>query len=71
VRPCVVPHAIGLNLAAARKAIKAAACRVKGVSYVYSSRIPKGGVTSTKPRAGAHLAHNGKVRLYVSRGRKR
>jgi len=70
LRPCVVPHVIGLNLAAARKAIKAAACTVKSVSHVYSSRIPKGGVTSTQPRAGAHLAHNGKVRVYVSRGRK-
>jgi PASTA domain len=71
VRPCVVPRVIGLNLAAARRAIKAAACRVKSVSHIYSSRIPKGGVTSTKPRAGAHLAHNGKVRVNVSRGRKR
>jgi hypothetical protein len=70
LRGCVVPHLIGLTLAAARKAIAHAACKVKGVSYVYSTRIPKGGVTSTKPRAGAQLAHNGRVGLVVSRGRK-
>jgi hypothetical protein len=69
-RGCVVPKVVGLTLAAARTAIKRAACRVRTVSHVYSSRIPKGGVTSTNPRHGAHLAHNGGVRVYVSRGRR-
>lgn len=69
-RACVVPKVVGLTLAAARTAIKRAACRVRSVSYVYSTRIPRGGVTSTKPRRGARLAHNGPVRLYVSRGPK-
>lgn len=69
-RACVVPQVIGLTLAAARKAISRAACRVGTVRYVYSSRIPKGGVTSVSPRRGAHLAHNAKVSLVVSRGPK-
>lgn len=69
-RACVVPKVVGLTLAAARKAIKRAACRVKSVTRVYSKRIPKGGVTSTKPKRGTHLKHNGPVRVYVSRGAK-
>jgi hypothetical protein len=69
LRDCVVPKVVGLTLSAARNAIKRAACRVKSVTYVHSTRIPKGGVTSTKPKRGTHLAHNGRVRVYVSRGR--
>jgi PASTA domain len=67
---CVVPRVVGLTLTAARKAVARAHCRVKSVTRVYSSRIPAGGVTSVKPRVGAHLAHNAKIRIYVSRGRK-
>ncbi len=67
---CVVPNVIGLTLTAARKAVVRAHCRVGSVQRVYSSRIPKGGVTSVKPKRGTHLAHNAKVRLVVSRGRK-
>jgi PASTA domain len=67
---CVVPRVIGLTLTAARNAVTHAHCRVGSVSRIYSSRIPKGGVTSVKPRQGAHLAHNAKIRLYVSRGHK-
>ena len=67
-RGCVVPQVIGLTLAAARTAIRHAACRVKTVTYIHSKRIPKGGVTSSSPRHGARLAHNAGVRLYVSRG---
>jgi hypothetical protein len=70
LRDCVVPRVVGTTLTSARKAIKRAACRVKSVSYVYSARIPKGGVTSTKPRAGARLRHNYAIRVYVSRGAK-
>lgn len=66
--PCVVPRVVGLTLAAARTAIRHAGCRVGTVSYLHSTRIPKGGVASTRPRAGAHLAHGGLVRVYVSRG---
>ena len=67
-RPCIVPRVIGLTLAAARTAIKHAACKVKSVTYIHSTRIPRGGVTSSKPRRGTHLAHNAGVRLYVSKG---
>lgn len=69
--PCIVPRVIGLTLAAARKAIVRAHCRVGSVHRIYSSRIPKGGVTSIKPKQGAHRKHNAKLRLFVSRGRKR
>jgi PASTA domain len=67
---CIVPRVIGLTLTAARKAVVHAHCRVGSVSRIYSTRIPKGGVASVKPKQGAHLAHNAKVRIYVSRGRK-
>jgi hypothetical protein len=68
-KPCVVPRVVGLTLASARTAIKRNGCRVGSVSYVRSKRIPKGGVTSTSPRAGYRLAHNGRIRVYVSKGR--
>lgn len=68
--PCIVPHVVGLTLAAARKAVVRAHCRVGSVHRVYSSRIPKGGVASVKPKQGAHRAHNAKLRLNLSRGRK-
>jgi PASTA domain len=68
--PCVVPNVTGLTLAAARKAARANRCRVGSVIYVYSARIPKGGVTRVRPAQGTRLAHNAKIRLYVSRGRK-
>lgn len=69
--PCVVPRVVGLTLAAARKLVVRAHCRVGSVHRVYSKRIPKGGVTSVKPKQGAHRAHNAKLRLYVSRGPRR
>jgi hypothetical protein len=65
---CVVPRVVGLTLTAARKAVVHNHCRVGSVLRVHSKRIPKGGVTSVKPRGGTHLAHNAKVRLYVSKG---
>jgi hypothetical protein len=70
LRACVVPRVAGLSLAAARSALKRGACRAGGVTYVWSSRYPKGGVTKAKPKAGARLAHGAKVRLWVSKGPK-
>jgi hypothetical protein len=69
-KDCVVPSVVGLTLSAARAAMKRAGCRVGSVGYVYSSRIPKGGVTSVNPKRGTHHAHGARVRLLVSRGRK-
>jgi hypothetical protein len=67
-RTCVVPHVVGFTLAAARTLIKHAGCRPGAVSYSHSSRIPRGGVISTRPRGGSRVPHGTSVRLTVSRG---
>jgi hypothetical protein len=67
-RTCVVPRVVGFTLTSARKLIKRAGCRVGTVTFVHSTRIPKGGVISSRPRAGAHVPHGTSVRLTVSRG---
>jgi hypothetical protein len=67
-RTCVVPQVVGLTLSTARVLIKHAGCRLGAVTRVHSTRIPKGGVVSSRPTAGAHVPHGTYVRLTVSRG---
>jgi hypothetical protein len=70
-RTCVVPRVVGFTLSSARKLITHAGCRVGSVTFVYSSRIPKGGVVASRPKGGSQVAHGTKVRLSVSRGPRR
>ena len=70
-RRCIVPKLKGKTLAAAKKAIKRANCSVGKVTKRFSAKVRKGRVISSKPKAGAKLAPRAKVKLVVSKGRKR
>lgn len=64
---CVVPKLVGRVLAAARRRLLAASCRLGRVRRVYS-QARKGLVRSQNPRAGRRLPHLAKVAVVVSRG---
>jgi PASTA domain len=64
---CVVPRVRGKKLAAARRAIRRAKCRVGHVRKTRSQR-PSGRVLAQTPRPGKRLALGTKVNLVVSRG---
>jgi hypothetical protein len=68
---CVVPKVKGKTVRAAKRAIKRAHCSVGKVTRVFSAKVKKGRVVSPKPRAGRKLAPGAKVRLEVSKGKKR
>jgi hypothetical protein len=67
---CTVQPLEGVTLAAAKRTMARASCRVGKIRRPYS-RIKRGRVISQKPRFGAVLPGGGKVDLVVSRGRKR
>ncbi len=67
---CVVPKVKGKTLAAAKKAITKAHCRVGAVTKKYSKSVKKGRVISQRPAAGKKLAKGAKISLVLSRGRK-
>jgi PASTA domain len=64
---CVVPRVQGKKVAAARRAIRRANCRVGRVRKARSLR-PTGRVIRQTPRAGKRLPLGTKVNLVVSRG---
>jgi hypothetical protein len=64
---CVVPRVQGKKVAAARRAIRRANCRVGRVRKARSRR-PRGRVIAQTPRAGKRLPLGTKVKLVVSRG---
>jgi uncharacterized delta-60 repeat protein len=68
---CVVPSVKGKTLAAARRAIGNAHCSVGKVTKAFSSKVKKGRVISQKPGPGKKLAAGSKVKLTVSKGKKR
>jgi hypothetical protein len=70
-RRCVVPNVRGKQLAAARKAITKARCRVGRIQRKFSSRVRAGRVISQTPRPRARLASRSRVHLVVSKGRRR
>ena len=63
---CTVPRAVGLTLAKARARIRAAGCRVGGVSTRRSIR-PRGRVLAQSPKAGTRVEVGTRVRLVVTR----
>ena len=67
---CTVPTVIGMVLAAAKRALAHANCRVAKIRSVYSKDVRRGRVVSQTPRAGTVLPNRGRVSLVVSRGRK-
>ena len=70
-RRCVVPSVKGKTVAAARRAIRRGGCVTGRISRVYSSSVARNRVVSQAPRAGARVRAGTKVRLVLSRGRKR
>jgi hypothetical protein len=68
---CVVPNLVHDKLKAAERAVRKAGCRVGKVTRRHSSRIAKGRVISTRPRAFSVRKLHTKVGLSVSTGKKR
>jgi uncharacterized delta-60 repeat protein len=68
---CVVPKLKGKTLRAAKRALKRAHCSAGKVTRTFSAKVKKGRVISSKPRAGKKLAAGSKVRLTLSKGKKR
>ena len=59
------------TLAAAKRILARGLCRVGKVSRVFSPYVKKGLVISQKPGFGAVLPQGGKVRLVISKGKRR
>jgi hypothetical protein len=69
LKSCLVPKLKGKTLAAAKHALKKAACSVGKISKHKSSKVPKGTVISSSPKAGTKHKAGAKVALTVSRGK--
>jgi beta-lactam-binding protein with PASTA domain len=67
---CVVPKVTRKGLAAAKRAIKRARCRVGKIRKAYSKNVRKGRVIAQKPRPHAKLAVGPRIRHTVSKGPK-
>jgi hypothetical protein len=68
---CVVPKVKGKTLRAAKRAIRKAHCSVGKVTRAFSARVKKGRVISQKPKPGKKLAAGSKVKLKVSKGKRK
>ena len=68
---CVVPSVKGQTLSAAKAGVAGAGCRVVKVRRAYSKYVKRGHVISQAPPPRRVLRTGGKVKLVVSRGRKR
>jgi hypothetical protein len=66
---CVVPKVTGLSENAAAKRIKQAGCKVGKVTKKHSSKVRKGEVISSKPKAGKKEPAGTKVALVASSGK--
>lgn len=65
---CKVPKVTGHTLAAARRAIAKAHCKVGRVKKVHSTKKRRGKVVSERPGAGKKLRAGAKVNLTVGKG---
>jgi uncharacterized delta-60 repeat protein len=68
---CVVPKLKRATIRLARARLANNRCRLGNVRRAYSRRVKKGRVISQSPRPGKRLADGAKVKVVVSRGRKR
>jgi PASTA domain len=66
---CVVPNVRGTKLAAARKAITKARCRVEQVTRSWSGRVGDDKLIRQRPAPRTRLAPRNRVHLVVSKGR--
>jgi hypothetical protein len=67
---CTVQDVKRLSLAAAKRTIARANCRVGKIRRAYSKRVKNGHVISQEPKFGTVLPDGSKVNLVVSRGRR-
>jgi PASTA domain len=67
---CSVPEVTGKRLRAAKQAISQGHCRTGKVTYAYSTKTPKGRVSSQGRKAGRKYAAGSVIDLVVSRGRR-
>lgn len=68
---CVVPKLKGKTLKAAKRVLRAANCSLGKVGKAYSAKIKKGRVVSQKPKPHTVKPLDARVKLVLSRGRKR
>jgi PASTA domain-containing protein/List-Bact-rpt repeat protein len=68
---CVVPKVKGKKLRAAKRALRKAHCSAGKVTTAFSRSVKKGRVISQKPKPGKKLAAGSKVKLKVSKGKKK
>jgi PASTA domain/Divergent InlB B-repeat domain len=68
---CVVPKVKGKRLRAAKRAIRKAHCSPGKVTRAFSAKVKKGRVIAQKPKPGKKLAAGSKVKLKVSKGKKK
>jgi len=66
-----VPNVIGRTLPGARHALAVAHCRLGRVSYAFSRSRKQGRLIAQRPKAHARLPSGGRVRVVVSKGRRR
>jgi hypothetical protein len=70
-KPCIVPNVKGKTLKRAKKTLSAHSCRAGKIKHAFSKKVKKGHVVSQRPKAHKRLAHNAKVNLVVSKGKKK
>lgn len=68
---CVVPKVKGKKLRAAKRALRKAHCSPGKVTKAFSRSVKKGRVISQKPKPGKKLPAGSKVKLKVSKGKKK
>jgi uncharacterized delta-60 repeat protein len=68
---CIVPRAKGKALRTAKRALVKAHCKVGRVKKAFSAKVKQGRVIAQGARPGKKLAPGAKVRLTVSKGKKR
>ena len=68
VKNCTVPKLKGKSLKKARRLLRSHDCRLGKVRHAHSTKVKKGRVISSKPKAGKHLKHNAKVSVVLSKG---
>jgi Bacterial Ig domain/PASTA domain len=68
---CVVPNLRGRTVAQARRMLAARRCALGRVARAYSARLRSGRIISQSRRPGARLPRGTRVKVVVSRGRRR
>ena len=68
---CIVPKVLNKTLVRARRALTASHCTAGRITRAYSRKVRAGLVLAQSPRARTKLANRAKVKLVISRGRRR